>query len=93
MHEQETQIIMQSPARRSSSVSMKSRWPGSPSRTAAWHVRQVPSGQEDRIPTPASSTTSRIERPAANVQGATALTVAAGATVQTATLGPLGPMT
>ena len=62
VQERETQIIMQSPARRSSSVSTESRWSGRPSRTAVSQVPQVPSAQDDRTPIPASSTTSRIER-------------------------------
>ena len=62
MHERETQIIMQSLAWRSSSVSTESRWSGTPLSTAVSQVPQVPSAQDDRTPTPASSTTSRIER-------------------------------
>ena len=62
VQDRDTQIIMQSPARRSSSVSTESRWSGTPPSTAVSQVPQVPSAQDDRTPTPASSTTSRIER-------------------------------
>ncbi len=57
----ETQIIMQSPASRSSWSRTESRWSGTPSRTGVSQVPQVPSWQEDSTPTPASSTTARID--------------------------------
>jgi hypothetical protein len=62
VHERETQIIMQSPARRSTSFNTESRWSGSPSSTWVSQVPHVPSAQEDSTPTPASSTTDRIYR-------------------------------
>src|SRR4029077_886367 len=62
VHERETQIIMQSLAWRSSSVSTESRWSGTPLSTAVSQVPQVPSAQDDSTPIPASSTTSRIDR-------------------------------
>ena len=62
MVERETQIIMQSFACRSSSPRTESRWSGTPPRTAVSQVPQVPSAHEDRTPTPASSTTDRMDR-------------------------------
>src|SRR5437667_7623506 len=62
VQDRDTQIIMQSPVLRSSCVSTESRWSGTPPSTVVSQVPQVPSAQDDRTPTPDSSTTSRIER-------------------------------
>ena len=48
----DTQIIIVSPASRSSSVSTESRWSGVPSRTSVSQVPQVPSVQENSTSTP-----------------------------------------
>src|SRR5260370_499209 len=61
VQERETQIIMQLPASRSSWSRTESRWSGIPSSTDVSHVPQVPSAQEDSTPTPASSTTERMD--------------------------------
>ena len=52
----------------SSSSSTESRWSGSPSSTGDSQVPQVPSAHEESTPTPASSTTSRIERSGGTVR-------------------------
>lgn len=52
----ETQIIMVSPAARSCSVSKLSRCSGTPASTGVSQVPQVPSRQDERTCTPASST-------------------------------------
>jgi hypothetical protein len=58
VHERDSQIIMQSFVWRSSLVSAESQWSGWPART---RVSRMPSLQEDNIPTPASSTSDRID--------------------------------
>src|SRR5207247_9375585 len=64
----ETQIIMQSLAFLPSSSRTESRWSGTPSRTGVSQVPHVPSAQEDSTPTPASSTTDRMDLPGGTVR-------------------------
>jgi hypothetical protein len=58
---------MKSPASFSSSLKSESRWSGVPSTTGVSQVPHTPSRHDDSALTPASCTTSRIERSAGTV--------------------------